>query len=76
MVVYYKTSDNTYYIESNKPVVINSDLKIDSSNNVNNEYDNYSTVLSSNDTITYFKYLCDKLNMMLFMMIQQININY
>lgn len=61
LVVYYKTSDNTYYIESNKPVVINSDLKIDSSNNVNNEYDNYSTVLSSNDTITYFKYLCDKL---------------
>lgn len=61
MTLYYKTTDNAYFIESNKPMVINGDLKVLSNNNLSNEFDDYSTVLTSNDTITYFKYLCDKL---------------
>lgn len=59
--VYYKTTENAYYLESNKPIVINSDVKLNTENNTNNEYDNFSTVLTSNDTITYFKHICDKL---------------
>lgn len=61
MTLYYKTTDNAYFIESNKPMVINGDLKVLSNNNLSNEFDDYSTVLTSDDTITYFKYLCDKL---------------
>ncbi len=57
----YKTTDNAFYVDSNKPVVINGDLKVNASNNVDKEYDNFSTVLTSDDTVTYFKYLCDKL---------------
>ncbi len=59
--VYYKTTENAYYLESNKPIVINSDVKLNTENNTNNEYDNFSTVLTSNDTITYFKHICDNL---------------
>ena len=59
--VYYKTTENAYYLESNKPIVINSDVKLNTKNNTNNEYDNFSTVLTSTDTITYFKHICDKL---------------
>jgi len=57
----YKTTDNAFYVDSNKPVVINGDLKVNADNNVDKEYDNFSTVLTSDDTVTYFKYLCDKL---------------
>lgn len=59
--VYYKTTENAFYLDSNKPIVIDGDVKLNNDNNTNNEYDNYSTILTSNDTITYFKYICDKL---------------
>lgn len=59
--LYYKTTENAYYFDSNKPIIINSDLKVQNDNNVENEYDNYSTVLTSDDTVTYFKHICDKL---------------
>ena len=62
MSVLYKTTENAFYIDSNKPIVIDGDLKVENDNNTNNEYDNFSTVLTSNDPITYFKYLCDNLN--------------
>lgn len=58
--VYYKTTDNAYYLESNMPIVINSNVKInDDVNNI--DYDNYSSVLTSMDPITYFKHICDNL---------------
>ena len=58
--VYYKTTDNAYYLESNMPIVINSNVKInDNANNI--DYDNYSSVLTSMDPITYFKHVCDNL---------------
>lgn len=58
--VYYKTTDNAYYLDSNMPIVINSNVKInDNANNI--DYDNYSSVLTSNDPVTYFKHICDKL---------------
>lgn len=59
--VYYKTTENAFYLDSNTPIVINGDVKLNTENNTNNEYDNFSTVLTSNDTITYFKHICDKL---------------
>lgn len=59
--VYYKTTENAFYLDSNKPIVINGDVKLNTKNNTNNEYDNFSTVLTSTDTITYFKHICDKL---------------
>ena len=58
--IYYKTTDNAYYLDSNMPIVINSNVKInDSADNI--DYDNYSSILTSNDPITYFKHICDKL---------------
>lgn len=58
--VYYKTTDNAYYLDSNMPIVINSNVKInDNANNI--DYDNYSSVLTSMDPITYFKHVCDNL---------------
>ena len=58
--VYYKTTDNAYYLESNMPIVINSNVKInDTANNI--DYDNYSSVLTSIDPVTYFKHVCDNL---------------
>lgn len=58
--IYYKTTDNAYYLDSNMPIVINSNVKInDSVDNI--DYDNYSSILTSNDPITYFKHICDKL---------------
>lgn len=58
--VYYKTTDNAYYLESNMPIVINSNVKInDDANNI--DYDNYSSVLTSIDPVTYFKHVCDNL---------------
>ena len=58
--VYYKTTDNAYYLDSNMPIVINSNVKInDDANNI--DYDNYSSVLTSIDPITYFKHICDNL---------------
>ena len=58
--VYYKTTDNAYYLDSNMPIVINSNVKInDNANNI--DYDNYSSVLTSNDPVTYFKHICDNL---------------
>lgn len=58
--VYYKTTDNAYYLDSNMPIVINSNVKInDDANNI--DYDNYSSVLTSMDPITYFKHICDNL---------------
>lgn len=58
--VYYKTTDNAYYLDSNMPIVINSNVKInDNANNI--DYDNYSSVLTSSDPVTYFKHICDKL---------------
>ena len=59
--VYYKTTENAFYLDSNKPIVINGDVKLNNDNNTNNEYDNFSTILTSNDTVTYFKHICDKL---------------
>ena len=59
--IYYKTTENAFYLDSNKPIVIDGDVKLNNDNNINNEYDNYSTILTSNDTITYFKHICDKL---------------
>lgn len=59
--IYYNTIENAYYLNSNKPIVINGDVKVNNDNNTNNEYDNFSTVLTSDDTITYFKYICNKL---------------
>ena len=61
LTVYYKTTENAFYLDSNKPIVINGDVKLNTKNNINNEYDNFSTVLTSTDTITYFKHICDKL---------------
>ena len=59
--VYYKTTDNAYYLDSNMPIVINSNVKInDNANNI--DYDNYSSVLTSMDPITYFKHVCDNLS--------------
>lgn len=58
--VYYKTTDNAYYLESNMPIVINSNVKInDNANNI--DYDNYSSILTSMDPVTYFKHICDNL---------------
>ena len=58
--VYYKTTDNAYYLDSNMPIVINSNVKInDNANNI--DYDNYSSVLTSMDPVTYFKHICDNL---------------
>ena len=58
--VYYKTTDNAYYLDSNRPIVINSNVKIkDDANNI--DYDNYSSVLTTMDPITYFKHVCDNL---------------
>ena len=58
--VYYKTTDNAYYLDSNRPIVINSNVKIkDDANNI--DYDNYSSVLTSMDPVTYFKHICDNL---------------
>ena len=58
--VYYKTTDNAYYLESNMPIVINGNVKInDNANNI--DYDNYSSVLTSMDPVTYFKHICDNL---------------
>ena len=58
--VYYKTTDNAYYLDSNMPIVINSNVKInDNANNI--DYDNYSSVLTSIDPVTYFKHICDNL---------------
>lgn len=58
--VYYKTTDNAYYLESNMPIIINSNVKInDNANNI--DYDNYSSVLTSLDPVTYFKHICDNL---------------
>ena len=58
--VYYKTTDNAYYLDSNRPIVINSNVKInDNANNI--DYDNYSSVLTSMDPVTYFKHICDNL---------------
>jgi len=60
--VYYKTTDNAYYIDSNKPIIINGDLKLNNNDNsIGADYDNFSSVLTSNDTITYFKNICDNL---------------
>lgn len=59
--VYYKTTENAFYLDSNKPIVINGDVKLNNDNSTNNEYDNFSTILTSNDTVTYFKHICDKL---------------
>ena len=59
--VYYKTTENAFYLDSNKPIVINGDVKLNNDNNTNNEYDNFSIILTSNDTVTYFKHICDKL---------------
>lgn len=59
-LVYYDAGDNAFHLESNIPIVIDADLKINN-DNVNKEYDNYSTILTSHDSITYFKSLCDKL---------------
>lgn len=58
--VYYKTTNNAYYLDSNSPIVINADIKV---NNINAipEFDDYSTVLTSDDTISYFKHICDNL---------------
>lgn len=58
--IYYNTTDNAFYLDSNKPIVINSDIQLN--NNDSPEYDNFSSVLTSNDTITYFKHICDQLN--------------
>lgn len=58
--VYYKTTDNAYYLDSNMPIVINSNVKInDNANNI--DYDNYSSVLTSIDPVTYFKHVCENL---------------
>lgn len=58
--VYYKTTDNAYYLDSNRPIVINSNVKIkDDANNI--DYDNYSSVLTTMDPVTYFKHVCDNL---------------
>ena len=59
-LVYYDAGDNAFHLESNIPIVIDADLKINN-DNANKEYDNYSTILTSHDSITYFKSLCDKL---------------
>lgn len=58
--VYYKTTENAFYLDSNKPIIINGDVKINN-NTPDIDYDNFSTVLTSDDTITYFKHICDKL---------------
>ena len=58
--VYYKTTENAFYLDSNKPIIINGDVKLNNEE-PNIEYDNYSTILTSNDTISYFKYVCDQL---------------
>jgi len=58
--VYYKTTENAFYLDSNKPIIINGDVKLNN-DEPGVEYDNYSTILTSNDTITYFKHICDKL---------------
>lgn len=58
--IYYDNDDNAFHLNSNVPIVIDADVKINN-DAVNKEYDNYSTVLTSHDTITYFKSLCDKL---------------
>lgn len=59
--LYYKTTENAFHLDSEQPIIINGDLKLNNSNNTANEYDDYSTVLTSDDTITYFKHICDKL---------------
>ena len=59
-LVYYDTTDNAFHLNSNVPVVIDADVKINN-DSINTEYDNYSTILTSKSTITYFKSLCDKL---------------
>lgn len=58
--VYYKTTENAFYLDSNKPIIINGDVKLNN-DEPNIEYDNYSTILTSSDTISYFKHVCDKL---------------
>lgn len=59
-LVYYDAGDNAFHLESNIPIVIDADLKINN-DNISKEYDNYSSILTSHDSITYFKSLCDKL---------------
>lgn len=56
--IYYNNNDNAFHIETgNVPVVINSDAKINNETQ-SVDIDGYSTILTSNDTITSLKNLC------------------
>lgn len=57
--IYFDTNDNAYHISSNYPIVLQGDVKVNSVN-VKNSYDEFSSILTSNDTVTYFKSICDQ----------------
>ena len=61
LILYYDTIDNAFHIDSENALVINSDVKLKEATSEPVDIDNYSSVLTSKDTITYFKNLCDSI---------------
>lgn len=60
LTIYYDTTTNTYHFKSNNKIVLDANVIINNDQLLENTNE-YSSVLTSNDTITYFKYLCDKI---------------
>ena len=59
--IYYDTNNNAYVIESDRDILINTDLWVNSSDD-DNKYDDYSKVLTSENSMTSFSGICNNLS--------------
>lgn len=60
MTIYYDSNNDAYHINSDKPIVIDGNLLVKYDDNVN-DFDEYSRVLTSDNSITAFHNICENI---------------
>ena len=60
MDIYYNSDNDAFHIESDQPIIINADVKVNQTDSV--DYDQFSSVLIEDNSITSWHGVCDNIS--------------